>query len=48
MTATQYLLEAFGIREATDALCEFAGLDALEWDYYEMTDEDFASLCATQ
>lgn len=48
MTATQYLLEAFGIKQATDDLSAMLGLDALEWDYYEMTDEDFASLCATQ
>lgn len=47
MTAATYLLEAFGIREATDALCEFAGLDALDWTDYEMTSEDFESLCAT-
>lgn len=48
MTATLYLLEAFGIKEATDALCEFAGLDALDWTDYEMTPEDFSSLCGTQ
>lgn len=48
MSATLYLLEAFGIKQATDDLSAMLGLDALEWDYYEMTDEDFASLCATQ
>lgn len=47
MTATQYLLEAFGIKQATDTLCEFAGLDALDWNNYEMDDADFASLCST-
>lgn len=47
MTATMYLLEALGIREATDRMCEFAGLDALDWTDYRMTDEDFESLCST-
>jgi hypothetical protein len=42
-----YLLEAFGIREATDRMCEFAGLETLDWTDYEMTPEDFASLCST-
>ena len=48
MSATLYLLEAFGIKQATDDLSAMLGLDSLEWDHHEMTDEDFASLCATQ
>ena len=48
MSATRYLLEAFGIKQATDDLSAMLGLDSLEWDHYEMTDEDFKSLCATQ
>lgn len=48
MTASMYLLEAFGIKQATDDLSYMLGLDELEWDHYEMDAADFASLCATQ
>jgi hypothetical protein len=47
MSATRYLLEAFGIKQATDDLSYMLGLDELEWDHYEMDDADFASLCST-
>ena len=47
MSATLYLLEAFGIKQATDDLSAMLGLDSLEWDHYEMDAADFASLCET-
>jgi len=44
MTTTMRLLEAFGIRQATDELCELAGLEKIEWTEYELTDQEFAEL----
>lgn len=39
------LLEAFGIKEATDELCVTAGLPPIEWD--NLTEETVVEMCNT-